>query len=258
MSSTVDFGTIFSSLPGELRVHLEKSYNKIKTNFIQGKYEPSELNGGKFCEVVIRVLQWNTSSSKIYQPFKDKIRDFGQLTRSFESLSGFPDSIRFHIPKILNALYTIRNKRNIGHINGDVDPNHMDACFIVAAADWVMSELIRILHNVTTIQAQAIVEGLITKKIPVVWNINGKKRVLDPSLKYPDQTLLLLYESYPVPIGVGDLCKWLEYANPSEYRKYILKVLHGKKLIDYDKKTGAVNLSPLGLSYVEKNIRLTI
>ena len=43
--------------PHELVDALMDSYVEIKTNFITQKWEPSELNGGKFVEAVIRILQ---------------------------------------------------------------------------------------------------------------------------------------------------------------------------------------------------------
>jgi hypothetical protein len=256
MSTPPTISTLFSALPTQLGRNLEKSYTQIKSNFAQRRYEPSELNGGKFCEVVLRILEWHTTPSKVYTLFGAKIRDFGQATRQFESQSSFPDSVRFHIPKILNSLYDIRNKRGVGHVGGDVDPNHMDALFVVSCADWIMAELVRLFHNISVTEAQSIVEALISKKVSVVWEVAGKKRVLNPKLKYPEKTLLLLYDSYPKTLRDETLCEWTEYTNPAVYRTALLKPMHKKKIIEYDANTGDVHLSPTGLRYVEENISL--
>ncbi len=258
MPSTHSFATLFSTLPTPLVKNLEKSYTQIRTNFAQRRYEPSELNGGKFCEVVFRILEWYTSTSKTYTPLGTKIRDFGQATRRFESLTAYPDSVRFHIPKIINALYDIRNKRGVGHIGGDVDPNHMDALFVVGSTSWVMAELVRIFHNLSISEAQETVEALVSKRISVVWEVAGKRRVLNPSLNYSDRTLLLLYDSYPKALRDETLCEWTEYTNPAVYRTKLLGPLHKKKLIEYDVRSGDVHLSPTGLRYVEENLELEI
>jgi hypothetical protein len=118
MSTNISIHSLFPSFPKPIIKNLEKSYNEIKINYAQRRYEPSELNGGKFCEVVLRILEWHTSSPKSYTPFGKSIRNFNQATRRFESLSSFPDSIRFHIPKILNSIYDIRNKRGLGMSQG--------------------------------------------------------------------------------------------------------------------------------------------
>lgn len=258
MPSDKSFSEFFSSLPKLLLGKLEKNYTEIKVNFAQRRFEPSELNGGKFCEVVLRILQWHTSVTGSYTPFGTKIRDFGQATRSFESLSAFPDSVRFHVPRILNALFTIRNKHGVGHVGGDVDPNHMDALFVVAAADWVMAELLRIFHDVSTEEAQDMVEALISKRLSVIWEVGGRKRVLDPNIRYLDRTLLLLYDSYPKVLLDRTLYDWTEHTNLGVYRNRVLKRLHREKFAEYDVSTGEVHLSPTGLQYVEQQIKTHI
>lgn len=49
-----DLKTVF---PSDLVEALLDSYVEIKTNFIIDKWEPAELNGGKFVEATIRILQ---------------------------------------------------------------------------------------------------------------------------------------------------------------------------------------------------------
>jgi hypothetical protein len=253
-----DFSKVFGLIPTHLRNKLEKSYGEIKSNFSQGRWEPSELNGGKFCEIVLRILEWHTSPTHVFTPFGSKISDFGQATRRFEPMVAFPESVRFHIPKILNALYTIRNKRGVGHVGGDVDPNHMDATFIVAATNWVMAELVRLLHGVTTLEAQEIVEGLITKNLPAVWEIDGKRRILNPKMSFTDKTLLLLYHEHPKSLTEKQLVDWTEHSNTAVYRRDVLRRCHKLKTIEYDETKGIVFLSPTGLAYVEKTIPLEI
>lgn len=256
MVSTHSFITLFSALPTPLVKNLEKSYTQIITNFAQRRYEPSELNGGKFCEVLLRILEWHTSSPKAYTPLGTKVRDFGQATRRFESLTAYPDSIRFHIPKIINALYDIRNKRGVGHLAAEVDPNHMDALFVVGSTSWVMAELVRLFHNLSVAEAQEIVEALVSKRISVVWEVAGRRRVLNTDLNYSDRTLLLLYDSHPKSLRDETLCEWTEYTNPRVYRTKLLRPLHKKKLIEHDMNSGDVHLSPIGLRHVEENLKL--
>ena len=141
----LDFNSVFPTLPKAILTKLEASYNEIKRNFRERRYEPSELNGAKFSEAVYRVLEWHTL--KTFTAFGTKIRDFSQALRKFESMSSFPDSIRFHIPKLLDVLYGVRNKRGVGHLSNEIDPNHMDSIMVVSASDWVMAELVRVLHG---------------------------------------------------------------------------------------------------------------
>ena len=127
---------------------------------------------------------------------------------------------------------------------------------VVSASDWIMAELVRLFHDISVNEAQSIVEALITKKVSIVWEVAGKKRVLNPKLKYPERTLLLLYDSHPKPLRDETLCEWTEYTNPAMYRTEVLKPLHKKKLVEYDINSGDVHLSPTGLRFVEDNISL--
>ncbi len=250
----MEIQTLLSSIPKVLSKALDKHYKKIKENFLEGKYEPSELNGAKFSEVVIRILQWHCSTNNIYTPLGTRIRNFSQATKNFENKSNFPDSIRFHIPRTLNVLYIIRNKRGVGHVAGDVDPNHMDALFIVSACDWIMAELVRIFHNISISEAQDIIESIITRKIPLVWDIEGRKRVLQKNMSYRDKVLVFLYSEYPNPIKVRSLFDWTEHTHSSNFRRDVLESLHKDKLVEYDKNKNKVHLSPIGRKKVEEEI----
>jgi len=129
---------------------------------------------------------------------------------------GAPRSIRIQIPRMLIALYEIRNNRNVGHVGGDVDPNHMDAVCVLQMAKWIMAELVRVLHNVSTEEATAIVDGLADRETPLIWEVNGKKRVMSTGLSMRAKALLLLHASNG-PVAEADLVSWIEHSNGSAF-----------------------------------------
>lgn len=254
------FRGIFGALPTELVERLEKHYYEIKQNFACSRFEPAELNGGKFCEIVLRILEWHANNGK-YTPLGEPIKDFGTATRRFESNTGVDDSVRFHIPQIMNALYPIRSKRGVAHHSGEINPNLMDAAFVVSSADWIMAELVRLFHKVSVDEARSIVESLITKQVPLIWQIGNYHRVISPpdrKLDAREKVLLLLYNTHPKPVTVTDLLTWTEYdpRNKSRFRNTILKGLHKEDLAHFDQTSDEVHLSPLGISYVEANLPL--
>jgi hypothetical protein len=258
MGSTFDH--IFALLPDELRNSLNKHYHEIKLNYARGHYEPAELNGAKFSEIVYRILEWHTNSGT-YIPLGQSISNFNQGLRKLENLSGYNNSIRFHIPDVLCALYRIRNKRGVAHVAGEIDSNHMDSTFVVASADWIMAELIRIFHNVSLTEAQSIVESLVTKQIPIIWEIGDHKRVISPpgmKLTTGNKVLLLLYASHPKSVSFSNLLSWTEYdlRNKARFRNTVLKDLHKDDLLHLDGATDEVHLSPLGINHVEQKLPL--
>ncbi|MCA1694402.1 MAG: hypothetical protein LC749_06585 [Actinobacteria bacterium] len=69
--------------------------------------------------------------------------------------------------------------------------------------------------------------------------------------------MLLLY-SHAGPIAETDLRAWVEHTNASVYRRDILRPAHKAKLIEYDSTIGTVELSPLGVQFVEQNLPLSL
>src|SRR5258707_12835883 len=72
-----------------------------------------------------------------------------------------PRSFQILIPRLLPALFEVRNNRGVGHAGGDVDPNHMDAVFVLSSCNWVMAELVRVFHDVSVAEAQTFVDKLV-------------------------------------------------------------------------------------------------
>lgn len=246
------FSIVFSNLPKELSDKLEQCYTNIRRNYREGKHEPVELNGGKFSECVYRILEWKTTGK--YIPIGTQISNFGDSLKKFENLTSEPESIRFHIPNVLNALFDIRNKRDVGHIAKDINPNEMDAMFVVSAANWVMAELVRVFHSLKPEEAQAIIETITAKEVPLIWAVGDVKRVLAPKMSFKDKTLALLYSQLSMNATYEQLFSWTEHSNGSIYKRDVIKPLHTAKLIEYDDKTGIVTISPSGLKYTETNI----
>ncbi|MBL7225150.1 MAG: hypothetical protein ISS59_03365 [Desulfobacteraceae bacterium] len=230
---------------------LVTSYMEIKEQFYLGKHEPSELNGGKFVEACVRIIQYELTGN--HTPIGTPIRNMTSVLRGFESQpSTHHESFRIHIPRLLLTIYGIRNRRGVGHLGGDVNPNLGDATLVSTTADWILSEIYRMLYTITLEEAQGMVEQLVRRKLLLIQQIGSIKRVLDPSLSYKDQTLVLLASYYPKPISDKELFGYVEYSNLSKYRSSILKQLHKARKINYDTGGECIILPP-GLRYVEEN-----
>jgi hypothetical protein len=172
---------------------------------------------------------------------------------ALEKHTSQPRSVRIQVPRMLIALYEIRNNRNVGHVGGDVDPNHMDAVCVLQMAKWVVAELLRILHSLPVDEAAVLVDALVEREVPLVWTVCGKKRVLAPSMSMKDKTLLLLHSSAG-PVVESDLLDWVEHSNASVYRHDILRKAHQAKLLEYDPEAKRVIISPQGVEYVEREL----
>lgn len=238
-----------------LRNPLIEEYNKIAKNFREGRWEPAELSGGKLCEIVYSILKGHIDGSFPAAPSKPK--NMADDCRKLEQASTFPRSIRIQIPRMLVSLYEIRNNRNVGHVGSDVDPSHMDASVVFSMCQWIMAELVRVFHNVTTQEASAIIEGLIERPVPLLWKVGDRVRVLAPSMSAKDKMMALLYGSSGT-MTITEVIGSIEYSNPTRFRSTIVIPAHKSGLIDFNQKTGLLVISPIGQQYVEKNVPLTL
>jgi hypothetical protein len=147
------------------------------------------------------------------------------------------------IPRLLPALFEVRNNRGVGHAGGDVDPNHMDAVFVMTSCSWIMAELVRVFHNVPIQEAQSVVDKLVERRTSLLWIGNATRRVLDPKMGLRDQILLLLCTSTN-KVPILELQAWTDYRNGAYFKK-LLRRMHKDRLIELAQdETSALILPP--------------
>jgi len=240
-----------SSIPPGLREPLIEEYNNIIQNYLERRWSPSELSGGKFCEIAYTILEGFLSGSFASNPSKP--RDFVSACRSLETKASSVRSFQILIPRMLPALYEIRNNRGVGHVGGDVDPNHMDAMTVLSMTSWIMGEFVRVFHSVGIEEAQKVVDSLTEHRVQLVWQVGGLKRVLNPKLSLKDQILLLL-SSVPSEVHFEELFKWTDYKNKSYFKKTLLH-LHKLRFLEFNEKENKTLILPPGSDYILKLIR---
>jgi hypothetical protein len=243
-----------ANVPADYKNRLIKSYLELKSRHAEGTHDAAGLSAGKLCETVLRLLQ--SQLGQAVTPFGQQIPNFHDVCESFAKVPKVNgnESLRIVIPRALSFLYTLRSKRGIGHVGGDIDANAIDGATIGRVADWIVCELIRIFHKMSLEDADALVSSLAARDIPEIWEVGGKKRVLRHDLDFKQKTLLLLYKTIDSAVLAEDLCSWTKYSNLGVYRKKILRPLDTANLIEYDRETETVIISPLGSQRVVEEI----
>lgn len=231
-----------SALPPGLRDPLLDEYRSIVQNYFEHRWSPSELSGGRLCEIVYTVLDGYAKGKYASKPTKPS--NFVQACRTLEANTGVPRSFQILIPRLLPALYEIRNNRGVGHVGGDVDPNHMDATAVLTIANWVVAELVRVFHALAITDAQKVVDSLVERRTPLVWEVGSVKRVLAPDMSLQDQVLVLA-STAAGPVAVADLLNWTDYKDEA-YFKRLLRKLHSTRLIEFTEASATVELLPPG------------
>jgi len=247
----VSVSSALSAIPAGLRDPLITEYQNIVQNFLEQRWRPTELTCGLFSEIAYTILDGHAKGTYANGPSKPA--NFVNACRALENNPHVPRSFQILIPRILPALYEVRNNRNVGHTGGDVDPNHMDSVVVLSICNWVMGELVRVYHNLSTTEAQAVVDALAEVRIPIVWTNGAVKRILNPKLKLQEQILILAACTVPAATA-EELVAWIEYED-KKYFMRTLRNLHKRRLIEFDDKVGTVQVLPPGGIAVQDLVR---
>lgn len=243
-----------SALPDPFKGRVISSYVGVRSAFLEGNHDACGLRAGHFAEAVLRFLQHHLTGSSI--PFGTKIGNFIDECAKLQRLpkTAGDESLRVLIPRALDFLYSLRNKRGIGHVGGDVDANQIDAATAVRVADWCVCDLIRLFRSISLEEAQAILDAISVRQLPHVWSVVGRKRILNTSLDYRSQTLLLLHADAQTGLPAEDLYQWTEHSNYTYFKRDVLRALHKARLVEYDQETQMVIISPTGVKRVEEEL----
>jgi len=241
-------------LPNEIVTHLLDEYQGIKQQVALRKFRPSELNGGRFAECVLRLIQFLDNPP--YTPFGTHLKNSDDTIKRVASNTALHDSMRFFIPRLARIMLDVRNRRDVAHVGGDVSPNYSDSLFISQNADWILTEIIRIYYNCSMDSATKIVATINQVRVPIIADINGFVRVQNTKLDNRGKTLAILYYKHPEKVKDTKLIEWTKYSNSSLFKKNILSKLDSEALVHYD--NGFCTLLPKGIIYTEKNISMEL
>jgi hypothetical protein len=241
-------------LPQDIVDFLLGEFQKIHSEYFLGHWQPSQLDGGRFAEAVLRILEYKDKGS--FTPIGKQLNR-QVIANSVRNNTSLTESLRFQILGLAELILDFRNKRNVGHL-GLIDVNEMDSNFVMQSSNWIVAELIRLETSMSPSEAQNEIKNIIERKIPVIEEIDKDRfKILNPSLDIKEKILLMLYQSYPKKISVIQLIDWTGYDKKKSTRfKSYLKQLDKESLIDFREDNSM--LTKRGVVFVEKNIRFEI
>lgn len=237
----------------ELAKALLDEYEDLIHRFDLGDYRPSELNAARFSEAGFRICQHACTGK--HTPIGKSLPRVDKLLLTLEQTPGgsVDDTFRIHIPRALRFVYDLRNKRDVAHLGAGVSPNFSDASLVLACSSWVTAEIVRVCHQCDIATAQSIVDNLVQRRTSLIWAEDDIVRVLDPSLSYRNQVLLILHHLQPAWVSSENLFAWVEYSNMSVFRLKVLSGLHKEALIQC--RNGDAKILPPGNLFVDNGFQ---
>lgn len=234
---------------------LFESHYLLTEHYYLGRYRECAFEGGRFAESALRMLQQVLKGT--YIPLGTHINDFTRETRALEQLdrNRFKEPLRIQIPRTIQLIFDIRNKRDIGHVGGDVDANFSDATLSLNSCNWVLTEFLRIYYTSDINTAQRLVNNLVKVRIPLIQEFDGYLKILKPELSLPNKILALLYYRGVEGATVDQLKTWLPYGISINNMNVALLRLEHKKAFIHRKETLCL-ITDTGRREVEEKIKL--
>lgn len=234
----------------DLVVEIEENYMKILTQYKCKNWQYFGNEVGQFNELIYRIIEDETCGA--HTPLSEKIFPLNhQILQKWEqSKICSDDTFKILIPRVLFSMFCLRNKRGMIH-KSEISPNEMDANVLFACVKWILSELIRKSASIDFAQAEKIIVDINTKELDLLWNLNGKVKVI-ADLTTKNKILLLLYDKNV--LSDEELRASIEYKNKTIFNK-ILGELHKDRLIDYTNHI--CTISPVGIKSIESIIAST-
>lgn len=182
----------------------------MERRFIQRDWEPAELDGGHFCEVLARLL-YHVDANNL-----DRARDFGDCLRYIEndSVSHFlsPRQDGKHLAQVLRTIYKFRNQRGVAHISPTYSPNHMDSKYLIESVRWCMNETLRIFWRGDRETVAKAIRELLQFDVPCVGRFEDVLLVQRVDLKAEEETLILLHYAGEVGFRIEDLKRYTKFS----------------------------------------------
>jgi hypothetical protein len=153
---------------------------------------------GKFVETFVQILEYIDTGTYSLKPSVDA------YLQACENKARLDEGLRLCAARIARIMYSLRNKRSIVH-KGSVDTNVWDLQFLLASAQWILTELLRLSQNISMAEAGKLVAQI---QIPVgglVQDFGDCKLVLSNSVTVRQEILCLMLADYPNAMTVAQL-----------------------------------------------------
>jgi hypothetical protein len=178
-------------IPNDLEAQLQKEYIEIKHHFQLGALRPSELNGGRFAEVMLRIFQHLLGIP--ITPFGTEITasEKSSIVNKCASDAHIDPHVRQKVTALTRLLLNFRNNRDVAHLGG-FNANRIDAQLILSCANWIYAELVRVFKSCSLEEAQVLIDTIALPYYPVIFEIEGEEFIAKNSLTTKQQILVLV------------------------------------------------------------------
>jgi len=174
-----------------LTIQLLDEFTSMERRYIQRDWEPTELDGGQFAEILARIL-YHMDSSNL-----NRGKDFDGCLKYIEN-DAVPHSITprhyaLHLTRVLRTIYKFRSQRGAVHISPTYTPNHMDSKLLIESVRWCMNETLRIFWSGDREHVAKAIRELLQFDVPCIGKFEDVLLVQRTDITPEEEILLLLH-----------------------------------------------------------------
>lgn len=214
--------TLIAALAPPLDAHmvgeLVDEFVSLEKRYIQRDWEPAQLDGGQFCELLGRII-YHADSGNLNRgkDLEDCIRYLNndQVQHAIQ-----PRHDAIHIGRVLGTVYKFRSQRGAIHISPTYKPNHMDSKYVVDGVRWLFMEALRrFWGGADREQVAKAIRELLQFDVPAIAKFeDGLVIVQRTDLTAEEEVLLLLHYAGDVGFSRRELGRYVMADAPSVTR----------------------------------------
>lgn len=174
-----------------LATQVVDEFVSMEQRFIQRDWEPAELDGGQFCEVLARALYaYDSGNVNRTKSLEDCLKYIDEDKNSHVLQ---PRHSAIHIARVLRTVYKFRSQRGAVHITPNYTPSQMDARYVIEAVRWCMMETLRIFWGGDRERVAKAIRELLQFDVPAVGVFEDIILVQRTDLTPEEELLVLLH-----------------------------------------------------------------
>lgn len=235
----------------QLTSMLLDEFVSAERRFIQRDWEPAELDGGQFCEILARIFYHMDSGTL-------------SLSKSFEDCCAYiendkvqhaiiPRHDSLHLIKVLKTIYKFRSQRGAVHISPTYQPNHMDSKIVIECVRWAMNETLRIFWQGDRELVAKAIRELLQFDVPCVGSFENTIIVQRTDLIAEEEILILVHYYGEQGVSRNEIGRYAQLA-PSTVTNSLRKLTSPKLRQIIKLPNGNYRLTDLGSKRIREQL----
>ncbi len=178
-------------IDNQLANQLLDEFISMERRYIQRDWEPTELDGGQFCEILARIIYHLDSSNLNLSKSLDNCLKYIENDSVTHAINPRCDALL--IARTLRTIYKFRSQRGAVHISPNYTPSHMDSKVMIEVVRWCMNEVLRIFWQGDREKVAQTIRELLQFDVPCIGKFEENILVQRTDLTAEEEILVLLH-----------------------------------------------------------------